>query len=420
MNMKRQLFTIKQSAKLFGIVALSAAIAVGCSASPAASPAATTAAVEQGVKVVKTAKIVKQKIGDPIEQVGDVESSVQLDVVVKSGGEVIEIVKKRGDKVEKGDVLFRLDPTDTLIQKDLNTVSIKGAQAGLTAAKQNTSNGIEDAKDRVSKMETAVNDLQKAYNTIHNDYDLGTATKAQLDQSQTTLTNTKKDLDSARRSLKTLQETNSLAQAETSLESAQVTARSIERSLSNLDVKAPASGVLTDLNVTVGQTLNIGVRVGEVQQTNPVKIKSQLTEASANLIRGKSELTFYIPDVTQKASAKVIYLSDVINGQTKTYDLELEVANPDGKLRPGSKAQVELTKDDEQVVPVVPSLSIVREGGDNFVYIVNGETVQKRKVELGRLNETNQEVISGVKEGDVLVISGQHQLKDQDKVKISN
>ena len=130
--MKRQLFTIKQSSKLFGVVALSAAIAVGCSASPAGSPAATTAAAEQGVKVVKTAKIGKQKIGEPIEQVGDVVSSVQLDIVAKSGGEVIEIVKKRGDIVEKGDVLFRLDPTDVLIQKDLNFVNIKGAQAGLT------------------------------------------------------------------------------------------------------------------------------------------------------------------------------------------------------------------------------------------------------------------------------------------------
>lgn len=419
MNMKRQLFMIKQSTKIFGVLALSAAIAVGCSSSPAVSPAATTAA-QQGVKVVKTAKITKQKIGEPVEQVGDVVSSVQLDILAKSGGEVIEILKKRGDIVEKGDVLIRLDPTDVLIQKDLNAVSMKGAQAGLTEAKQKTSNGIEDAKDGVSKLETAVSDLEKAYNTARNEYDLGTATKSQLEKAETALSNTKKDLASARRSLKTLQETNSLAQVESSLETAQVNAKNIERALSNLEVKAPASGRLTDLTITVGQTVAPGGRVGEVQQTNPVKIKSQLSEESANLVRGKSELTFYIPGVTTKAGAKVTYLSDVINGQSKSYDLELEVPNPDGKLKPGSKAQVELTKDDEQNVPVIPSLSIVREGGNNFVYVVDGDKVQKRKLELGRLNETNQEVISGVKEGEILVISGQHQLKDQDVVNVSN
>ncbi|WP_082595492.1 efflux RND transporter periplasmic adaptor subunit [Paenibacillus sp. Soil750] len=417
--MKRQLFMIKQSTKIFGVLALSAAIAVGCSSTPAVSPAATTAA-QQGDKVVKTAKVTKQKIGEPLEQVGDVVSSVQLDIIAKSGGEVVEILKKRGDIVEKGEVLFRLDPTDVLIQKDLNAVSIKGAQAGLTAAKQNTSNGIEDAKDRVAKMESAVSDLEKAYSRVHNEYDLGTAAKSDLEQMETKLNNSKKDLASERRSLKTMQETNSLAQAQSSLESAQVNAKNIERALSNLEVKAPASGVLTDLNVTVGQTVAPGGRVGEVQQTNPVKIKSQLSEESANLVRGKSELTFYIPGVTTKAGAKVTYLSDVINGQSKAYDLELEVPNPEGKLKPGSKAQVELTKEDEQNVPVIPSLSIVREGGNNFVYVVSGDKVQKRKLELGRLNETNQEVISGVKEGEILVISGQHQLKDQDTVKVSN
>ncbi|MFD0697284.1 efflux RND transporter periplasmic adaptor subunit [Paenibacillus sp. GCM10027628] len=417
--MKRQLFTIKRSVKLFGIVALSAAIAVGCSAAPAASPTNTPAAQQQD-KIVKTAKIEKQKIGDPIEQVGDVVSSVRLDVVSKANGEVIEILKKRGEKVEKGDVIFRLDPTDTLIQKDLNAVNMKGAQEGLSSAKQNSNNGIADAKDGVSKLETAVSDLEKAYNKAHNDYDQGLVTKTQLDQAETSLNNTKKDLDSARRKLKALQETNSLSQAETAYETAQVNSRSIERTLSNLEVKAPASGVLTDLTVEVGQTITIGGRVGEVQQTNPVKIKSQLTDAAANLVRGKTELTFYIPGVIDKTNAKVTFLSDVINGQSNAYDLEMEVPNPDGKLKPGSKAQVELTKEDEQVVPVVPSLSIVREGGDSFVFILNGDTVQKRKVELGRLNETNQEIISGVKEGETLVISGQHQLKDQDKVKVSN
>jgi HlyD family secretion protein len=419
--MKRQLLTIKQSVKLFGVVALSAAIAVGCSAAPAASPTSSPNAAEQQIKTVKTAKITKQKIGEPIEQVGDVVSSVLLDVVVKgSGGEVIEIVKKRGEKVEKGDVLFRLDPTDMLIQKDLNAVNLKGAQEGLSSAKQNVANGIADAKDGVSKMETEVSDLEKAYNRTRNDYDQGLVTKNQLEQAETSLNNKKKDLDSSRRKLKALQETNSLSQAETAFESAQVNSRSIERSLSNLEVKAPASGILTDLNVEAGQTLSPGAKVGEVQQTNPVKIKSQLTESAANLVRGKTELTFYIPGVTEKAQAKLSFLSNVINGQSKAYDLELEVPNPDGKLKPGSKAQVELTKEDDQVVPVVPSLSIVREGGDSFVYILNGDTVQKRKVELGRLNETNQEIISGIKEGETLVISGQHQLKDQDKVKEAN
>jgi multidrug efflux pump subunit AcrA (membrane-fusion protein) len=50
---------------------------------------------------------------------------------------------------------------------------------------------------------------------------------------------------------------------------------------------------------------------------------------------------------------------------------------------------------------------------------VNGDHVEKRKVELGRLKDANQEVLSGVKEGEQIVVTGQHLLKDKDKVQIS-
>ncbi|UJF35178.1 efflux RND transporter periplasmic adaptor subunit [Paenibacillus hexagrammi] len=307
-----------------------------------------------------------------------------------------------------------------MIQKDLNAVSLKGAQEGLSSAQKSSANNVADMKDNITTMETTVSDAEKAYNKTRNLYDQGQASKSDLDAAENALDKVKRSLDSLHRQLKALQETNTLAQAETQLESAEVNKRSIERALDNLEVKAPTSGILTDLNVEVGQSVTAGYRAGEVQQINPVKIKSQLTEASASLVRGKTELTFYIPDVLDKTTAPITYLSDVINGQTKAYDLELEIPNPDGKIKPGSKAQIQLTKEDEQIVPVVPTLSIVREGGDNFVYILNGDIAEKRKVELGRLNETNQEIISGVKEGEILITSGQHQLKDKDKVQVAN
>ncbi|UJF35177.1 hypothetical protein [Paenibacillus hexagrammi] len=102
MKHETSVVVFKTKHQTYRVVALSAAIAAGCSAPQAANPAATSAAQADMVKTVKTAKITKEKIGDPIEQVGDVVSSVQLDVVTKGQGEVIEILKKRGEKVEKG------------------------------------------------------------------------------------------------------------------------------------------------------------------------------------------------------------------------------------------------------------------------------------------------------------------------------
>jgi HlyD family secretion protein len=416
--MKRHFVTLKQNSKWAVVLVLSSALIVGCT-SKAAGPVGTPGAQEQQIKTVKIAKVSKQKIGDPQEQIGDVVSSIQLDIVTKSGGEVVEILKKRGEKVSKGDILFKLDSSDIELQKEQSLVSVKSASAGLTKAREDLANARTELVNTITKTEQSTNDTEEDYNKAHNDYDLGLITKEELDQAETKLNNAKLDLQIYQKRLTTMDNTNSLATAEMQLESAQLGVRSADKALSNTEVKAPASGILTDFGVELGMTVPPSFKVGQVQQTDPLKIKAELTDLTANLVRGKSQLTFYIPGSTDKMTANISFLSEVMNAQTKAYDLELEVPNTDGKIKPGAKAQILLTDDIDQVVPVVPTLSLVREGGDSFLFVLVGDTVQKRKVELGRLSETNQEIISGVKTDETIVVSGQHQLKDQEKVKVA-
>ncbi|MCS7459332.1 efflux RND transporter periplasmic adaptor subunit [Paenibacillus doosanensis] len=408
--------TMKQSTKVMGAVVISSALIAGCSSQPAAQP---QNAAEAQIKAVKVAKIEKNKIGDPLEQVADVASSIQLDVITKAGGDVKEILKKRGDQVEKGEVIFRLDPTDVLLQKEKAQIALTGSQQQLTKSKEDLANSRQDLENGIAKLETSIKDTEKNYNKMRNDYDLGLVTKFQLEQMESQLSNLKLDLESSKAKLKTLDTTNSLSQVEQALQSSDLSIREADRTLENMEVKAPVSGVLTDLPIETGMTLQAGFRAAQLQQLDPIKIKAELTEDAAKMIRGKEELTFYVPGAVENQKAKVSYLADVMSGQSKSYSLELEVANPDRKLKPGMKAQILLTEDSDQNVVTVPTLSVVREGGDTFVFVLTGDTVEKRKVQLGRLNETIQEVLSGVKEGEQLVVSGQNQLKDKEKVQLA-
>ncbi len=292
---------------------------------------------------------------------------------------------------------------------------MNGSQQQLAKTRKDLADGKQDMVNGIAKLEAAVRDTEKTYNKMRNDYDLGLVTKFQLEQLETQLNNLKLDLESSRQKLKTFESTNQLAQLEQGVQTADVTVRELERSLNNTEVKATASGVLTDLPVEIGMTLSPGFKGATIQQLDPVKIKAELTEEAAQLIRGKQELEFYVPGETERAKAKVVYLADVMGAQSKSYALELEVANADRKLKPGMKAQVLLTDDNDQVVVTVPTLSVVREGSETFVFVLVGDTAEKRKVELGRLNETIQEIISGVKEGEQLIVSGQNQLKDKEK-----
>jgi multidrug efflux pump subunit AcrA (membrane-fusion protein) len=208
-----------QSSKLLGVVVLSAALAAGCGRS-AAAPQKQAAGQEQQIKTVKVAPIAKQTIGEPLEQVADVVSSIQLDVIAKSGGDVQEILKKRGDFVNKGDVIFKIDPTDVQLQREQGLLQQKSAQAQLIKAKQDLDNSKSDLQNAIAKAEQAVKDAEKNYNKLHNDYDAGLATKQQLDQAETQLNNLRMDLDSARKKLKTLETTDSLAPLEVQAEAA--------------------------------------------------------------------------------------------------------------------------------------------------------------------------------------------------------
>ncbi|MCR8634898.1 MULTISPECIES: efflux RND transporter periplasmic adaptor subunit [Paenibacillus] len=408
--------TVKQSTKVVGAVVLSAALITGCT-SPAAQPQPNAA--ETVLKTVKVDKISKKSIGDPQEQVADIVSSISMDIVTKVNGDVLEIYKKRGDSVQKGEVIVKLDPTDVQLQKQRGVLGVKSASQQLTKAKEDLANSKVDLQNAVTKTETAVKDAEKNYSKARNDYDLGLITKFQLDQMETQFNNIKLDLESAKNKLNTLETTNSLSQLETQMESSTLSVREADRTLDNLELKAPVSGVLTELPIEVGMSLSGGFRAAQVQQLDPIKIKAELTEASAALVRGKNELSFYIPGSTEKLKGTVSYLANVMSTQSKSYSLELEVPNANTKLKPGSKVQLLLTEEKDEVVITVPTLSVVREGGDTFVFVLVGDTAEKRKVQLGRLNETNQEVLSGVKEGEQLIIFGQNQLKDKEKVQLA-
>ncbi|WP_159887903.1 biotin/lipoyl-containing protein, partial [Paenibacillus puerhi] len=124
MNPSKKKTLIKSGSKVLNAVVISTALVAGCSAQPEGQPAAASA--ESQVKTVKVAPVEKKKIGEPLEQVADISASVQMDIVAKVNGDVLQVLKKRGEFVEQGDILFRIDPTDLQIQKEKAQISVAG------------------------------------------------------------------------------------------------------------------------------------------------------------------------------------------------------------------------------------------------------------------------------------------------------
>ncbi|NOU67354.1 efflux RND transporter periplasmic adaptor subunit [Paenibacillus sp. LMG 31461] len=389
-------------------------LATACSA-PGAKGAAT---VQLTPKAVKTEAIKLQKISNPIEQVADVVAGTTLDVMAKANGEVTEVLKKRGEYVTKGDVLFVIDNTDAISAKRKSELQVKSAQDSLQQARDNKVNTRKDLADNLARTQTALNNAQQDYNKIRNDFEAGSAVQRQVDQVKQALDNAQMSLDAAHSKLSAFDNTDSISSIETQAESARLTLEDATRSLDNFEVKAPGSGILTDFNVVVGQTASAAAgKVGQVQQIDPIKIKTELAETNYQLVKNKKELVYYNPNTPdKKGTAKISYLAPIMSAASKTYTLELDIPNPDRTIQPGGRYLVQLTTETEENVAVVPTLSIIREESDTFVFVQQGDQYSKRKVKLGRINGEFQEVLEGVKEGEQLVITGQNTLKDGQKV----
>lgn len=396
----------KRTSAIGLVVLLTGALAAGCSASSAAG----------GPKSVKTAPAAKMQMSDSKEIDADVISSSQVNVVTKVGGDVKEMLKKRGDVVQQGEVLFRIDDADAIRSREKAELSRKNLQAQLDKTSQDlvTNRGV--LKNTIEKLQLTLADQEKSYNNTRNDYDAGLASKTQLDKVETQLKTTRLDLDTAKKQLANLDETDALASMRIQLQSADISLQDIEKTLADFEVKAPISGILTDLNPEAGTTVQPGYVAGVIQQVNPIKIHADLTESAVKLARGKKELPFTIQGSDSKMTGTVTYLADVMSPQSKTYVLEMIADNADLKLKSGMGVKLQIGGDSKQDVVTVPVASIVKEGNDNYVFVVSGDQAEKRKVALGRVSEANREVTDGIKEGEQVVVSGQQDLKDKDKV----
>ncbi|MCS7461006.1 efflux RND transporter periplasmic adaptor subunit [Paenibacillus doosanensis] len=419
---------VRRRVKTVAVLALSFAIIAGCSETiplehnaAGAGSGQEQSQSQQPLKNVKVMKVAKQKIGDPLVHAGDVQSSVQYDIAAKASGDVEAILKARGDMVQEGEVIIRLNSTDAQFQKEKAALAVQTVQDAIAKAKERAKKDMDNQKrelaNSIQKSEQNLVDLTKTYNKTKNDYEVGLATKLQVYQMEVQLRNARMDLEQLKQKSDMLEPIDATSELETQLKGAQMTQLQVEQSMSYLEVKAPASGILTEMPLETGMSLQQGAKIGVIQKLDPIKIKAQLKEEEYKYVTGKSELTYYLQGAAQKNKGKISFLAKVIDPDTKAYEINVDVPNQNMELKPGMKVWLQLTEDQDQIVVAVPTYSIVKEGDDNYVFVLNGDTVEKRKVQLGRLNDSIQEITSGVNEGEQVVVEGMNQLNDKEKVK---
>ena len=190
--------------------------------------------------------------------------------------------------------------------------------------------------------------------------------------------------------------------------------------LENTVLTSPITGVVTARNYDPGDmTGNLPVLT--VGQLSPVvKVLIGISENDMALVRKGMPVTVALdafPDETFEGTVNRIY--PTIDTSTRTFMADVRIANPGERIKPGMFARVGFDMGTKHNV-VVPDRAVVKQtgSGNKYVYTYSNGRVAYKKVELGQRLGDSYELISGINDGDTVVIAGQSRLADNVPVQI--
>ncbi|NHM06219.1 efflux RND transporter periplasmic adaptor subunit [Flavobacterium sp. CYK-4] len=212
------------------------------------------------------------------------------------------------------------------------------------------------------------------------------------------------------------QEEYDIARAD--FKSAQAQSQLISAQIGKTSVRAPFSGKIGLRNISPGTYITPSVLVANLVNTGKLKITFSIPEKYAAEIKMNSLLYFTVANSAQKYSAKVYAIEPSIEAATRTLQIRAIAENNDGKLFPGTFANVELPLQTIKDAILVPTEAIVPVQNGKKVFVCENGKAKEIMVETATRTDASILVLSGLKAGDTLITSGIMALKADASVKV--
>lgn len=199
-----------------------------------------------------------------------------------------------------------------------------------------------------------------------------------------------------------------------------VTRSQYQNLLENTILRSPVSGVITARNYDQGDMYG-GSPIYVVEQITPVKLYVGISEMDYTRVKKNDTVTLTADALPGKTfTGRIARIYPTIDAATHTFTAEVNVANSDRLLRPGMYARVTVNFGSNHSI-VVPDDCVVKQQGSGVrsVFVLQADnTVKEVVVTLGRHFGTEYEILSGIAEGDNVVVKGQASLKNGSKVNV--
>jgi multidrug efflux pump subunit AcrA (membrane-fusion protein) len=172
-------------------------------------------------------------------------------------------------------------------------------------------------------------------------------------------------------------------------------------------VTATVAGTITALAVATGETVGTSTRIATIGSLGSLKITIYVAEKySAYLRRGLPAVVSFSAAPGERFSASVVTVSPVVNSSNRTIETELTLLRSDPRVKPGMFANVDLVIREKTNTFVLPKNAVKNYNDEYVVYKIDEATARRTVVTTGLSNDLEIEILTGIEEGDKVIIAG--------------
>lgn len=389
---------------LFCLIALAAAIKR--SRNPEAAEASEHAADGNAAPYAAVASVKRENIATTLSIAGQFMPYQNVELHAKVAGYIRHIYVDIGDRVHEGEVLAVLEIPELVAQVDEAKASVHHAEEEIQRAKSEVSRAQADEVALHANAERLVN-TDKARPGLIAQQELDDATaKDRASEAQ---------VDAAK---------SALAAAKQQLEVAKASQQHYSALSDYSRITAPYDGVVTwrfsdtGALVQAGTSNTSGLPVVTLAQINVLRLRIPVPESLAAKVRIGDSADVAVQATGEHFTGKVERFTDSLDPSTRTMQVEIDVPNPNYHLQPGMYADVRLNANSQNNALVVPVEAVRHQGDTTMVLVLDSSNrVQSRNVQLGVQGSDRVEILSGLREGEQVLVGNLGRYQAGEKVR---
>ncbi len=331
------------------------------------------------------------------------------------GGQIEEIFLEEGTMVEKGTPILKLS-NPTLEQSILTQEARLFEQINnMENTRLNLENRAIRNRQELMRVELNLRETERQYEKQKVLYERGLTSQDLFEGARDRYQNDQKRRSFALETVRqdSLYRINQLAALDTSARSLRRQLEHVRRPLENLTVRAPIAGQLSQLNAEIGQLMNRGRRIGQVDVLDAYKMRVGIDEFYITRITKGLKGTIEIGDETYDLTIRRVF-PEVLEGQFEV-DMDFIDATPQS-IRRGQTEQIRLELDAPEEALLLPRGGFYQTTGGNWVFVVEGDEAIRRDVRIGRQSPEYFEVLAGLSPGERVVTSSYDNYEEIDKL----